>query len=175
MTEENENNYCKIFERNECKIYDVYLNEMIDEIYYYNKLIQNLNNCSEDDIVNIHINNFGGYISTAIQIINALLNTKAKTITYLEGVAYSAASMIFLCGDERHVSGKYSALMCHNYSGIMSGKGHEINTHSKFNKKYFDELLKDIYKDFLTKKEIKEMINGKDFWFYGNEIVKRLK
>ena len=35
--------------------------------------------------------------------------------------------------------------------------------------------MKEIYKDFLTEKEIDLMLNGKDLWMSGTEVADRLE
>ena len=122
----------------------------------------------------MHINNGGGYFDTAIQIINAIKACKANTTTILECKAHSAASMIFLSGDERIVN-EFGIMLCHNFSGGFDGKGNELKSKTEFIIKHSYDYLKNVYKNFLTSKEIDRMLNGEDFWFADKEIKRRLK
>lgn len=63
--------------------------------------------------IEVHINSSGGAVSEGLAIYNVLKNSKAKVITYCDGFACSAASVIFMAGDERVMNGA-SLLMIHN-------------------------------------------------------------
>lgn len=53
--------------------------------------------------VNVRINSFGGSAYDGIVIHNALSNHNAKVTTTIEGIAFSAASHIFLSGEVRRM------------------------------------------------------------------------
>ena len=36
-------------------------------------------------------------------------------------------------------------------------------------------LSEEVYQDFLTQPEIDQMLDGKDFWFGSEEVIKRLQ
>ena len=38
-----------------------------------------------------------------------------------------------------------------------------------------EKLLREIYSDFLTEQEIVSMLNNKDLWMDGDEVIKRLE
>jgi hypothetical protein len=42
-------------------------------------------------------------------------------------------------------------------------------------RKWSENLLRKIYKDFLTEKEITSLLENKDIWMDGSEVIKRLK
>ena len=65
------------------------------------------------DTINVHINSYGGAISEGLAIYNTLKNHKAKIRTYCDGFACSAASIVFMAGDERYMNDA-SLLMIHN-------------------------------------------------------------
>ena len=65
--------------------------------------------------------------------------------------------------------------MFHNYSGGTIGKGGEMADQIIFEKNWSEEMMKEIYKDFLTEKEIDLMLNGKDLWMSGTEVADRLE
>jgi ATP-dependent protease ClpP protease subunit len=86
----------------------------------------------------------------------------------------SAATMVFLYGDMFEVSA-HSMFMFHNYSGGTFGKGGEMLDQLQHERAWSEKLLTEIYSDFLTQKEIDSMLNNKDLWMDGDEVVKRLK
>jgi len=42
-------------------------------------------------------------------------------------------------------------------------------------KKWADNLMKTIYKDFLTENEIQQILDNRDIWMEGDEVMERLK
>ena len=91
----------------------------------------------------------------------------------VEGVCASAATMIFLCGDSFEVS-EHSMFMFHNYSSGVFGKGGEMFDQLKHEREWSAKLLKEVYKDFLTETEINSILDNKDIWMDGEEVIKRL-
>jgi ATP-dependent protease ClpP protease subunit len=156
------------------KEHHVYLTKGIKSANYYIEFLNLLEIADEDDIIIIHINSYGGNLDTTIQLITAMGKCKAQIITEISGVAYSAASIIFLAGEDYKIH-TYSSMLCHYYTGCIYGKGNEIIEQALFDEKFYKSFMKTIYKNFLTTKEIDQLINGKDFWFNGQEIRKRLK
>lgn len=67
----------------------------------------------EVKIVNVYINSYGGEVAEGLAIYNALCRHKAKVKTHCDGFACSAASVVFMAGDERIMSNA-SLLMIHN-------------------------------------------------------------
>lgn len=63
--------------------------------------------------VKIHINSYGGEVAEGLAIFNALKNSEKKVTTICDGFACSAASVIFMAGDER-IMNAASLLMIHN-------------------------------------------------------------
>lgn len=65
------------------------------------------------DLINVHINSLGGYTAEGLAIFNVLKNHPALVATFCDGFACSAASLVFMAGDER-IMGSASMLMIHN-------------------------------------------------------------
>ena len=63
--------------------------------------------------IEVHINSTGGSVAEGLAIYNVLKNSEMKITTYVDGFACSAASVIFMAGDER-VMNEASLLMIHN-------------------------------------------------------------
>jgi ATP-dependent protease ClpP protease subunit len=68
----------------------------------------------------------------------------------------------------------HSMFMFHNYSGGVGGKGGEMIDQIKHERKWSEKLLVDIYKNFLKEDEINAILNNKDIWMTGEEVVGRL-
>lgn len=56
------------------------------------------------DEMHVYINSYGGEVAEGVAIYAALCRHKAKVITHCDGFACSAASVVFMAGDERLIS-----------------------------------------------------------------------
>lgn len=65
------------------------------------------------DEIDVHINSTGGAVAEGLAIYNVLKNSGIKVTTYCDGFACSAASVVFMAGDER-VMNEASLLLIHN-------------------------------------------------------------
>lgn len=77
------------------------------------------------DVINVHINSYGGEVAEGLAIYNVLKQHKAKVKTYCDGFACSAASVVFMAGDERIMSAA-SLLMIHNAWTYTQGNASEL-------------------------------------------------
>jgi len=151
-----------------------YLSGSIGPPEEYIDWLETIRNAGENEIIVLHINSTGGDLFTALQFIRVMQECKGYIIASVEGACMSAATMIFLQAHEFIIS-DYSSFMFHNYSGGTIGKGGEMADQIIFEKHWSEEMMKEIYKDFLTEKEIDSMLNGKDLWMSGIEVANRLE
>lgn len=152
----------------------VFLDENIREAKYYRTVLQGIDSLGEGDLVLLNINSYGGQLDGAIAIINAIENTDADVHASIEGVAASAASLIALASPSISVS-PYATMMVHAATFGAFGKQSDVISHASFVDKQVRNLMHSVYKDFLTDKELEEVIMGKELWFDAEEIVRRLE
>jgi len=152
----------------------VYLDENIREAKYYRTVLQGVESLGEGDVVLLNINSYGGQLDGAIAIINAIENTDADVHASIEGVAASAASLIALASPSISVS-PYATMMVHSATFGAFGKQSDVISHASFVDKQVRTLMKSVYQDFLTDKELEEVIMGKELWFDAEQIVRRLE
>lgn len=155
-------------------LHTYYLSGTIGSSEEYIELFETIRNASKHDIIRLHINSYGGDLFTAIQFMRVLGETEAQTIASVEGACMSAATMIFLSCEGFEVSAN-SMFMFHNYSGGVVGKGGEMFDQLVHERKWSEKLLNDTYGGFLTAKEFEQILDNKDIWMDGDEVVKRLK
>ena len=155
-------------------VHEFYLTGEIDSPDKYIEWFDAIRHASETDAVKIYINSYGGDLFTAIQFLRVLSDTPATVVCSVEGACMSAATMIFLCADHFEVT-PHSIFMFHNYSGGTIGKGGEMIDQLQHERKWSERLMKEIYKDFMSNDEIKAMLDNKDIWMDGEEVVKRLQ
>lgn len=73
----------------------------------------------------IYINSIGGEIFAAIPLIDAIKNCTIPVHTYIEGIAASAASLIYMAGHKRFIT-KNSFMLIHELRTGVQGKYSEI-------------------------------------------------
>lgn len=154
-------------------LHTFYLSGSIEEPSEYVSWFEIMRNAGEGDVIQIHINSYGGDLFTAIQFLRAIADTQAHVICSVEGACMSAATMIFLCADTFEVS-EHSIFMFHNYSGGTFGKGGEMIDQLVHERKWSEHLLKRIYAEFLTESEVESLLANKDIWMDGDAVLKRL-
>ncbi len=75
--------------------------------------------------IDLRINSDGGVVTEAQAMYSLLSSHKARVITYIDGIAASAASMVALVGDEIHISeGGY--VMIHEVRGGIRGTADDM-------------------------------------------------
>lgn len=156
------------------KIIHLYLSEGINEPKDYINIIHTIKTASPHDTIYMYLNTPGGYLDTGVQLISAMRASQGHVVTVLEGTVASLGALLFLCGDEFIVH-QHVLFMIHNHSGGQWGKGHEYLAKAEATAKWFENIARDVYRDFLSESEIKEMLDGKDFWLQTDDVKKRLE
>ena len=155
-------------------LHTFYLSGTIGEPNEYISWFEIMRNAGENDIIQIHINSYGGDLFTAIQFLRAIADSPAHVVCSVEGACMSAATMVFLCADSFEVS-EHSIFMFHNYSGGTVGKGGEMIDQLMHERKWSQHLLNRIYQDFLTPDEVASVLDNRDIWMDGEQVLKRLQ
>ena len=137
------------------------------------KLLNNLRDSGADDTLTIRIDSPGGYVSELYKI-KSVIQEKfyGKTTTILDPSASSAAAILFTFGDKR-IAYEHSWVMFHDWSGGAFGKASDVVNRIKFYKQLYDNIARSELQNFLTKDELTDMLNGKEFWFDIKKICKR--
>ena len=133
------------------------------------ELVQQLDQL-DVDLINVYINSYGGFVSEAWAIHNALKRQKAKIRTICEGFACSAASLIFMAGDER-IMLDTSALWIHNVQTFAAGDYKKLQSEAEGAKK-LNELGMQIYLEHvnLSEEELAAMMD-KETWISPTEAL----
>ena len=155
------------------QVHEFYLTGTIEEPENYLEWFDTIRHAGEHDLVKIYINSYGGDLFTAIQFMRVLADTEATVVCSVEGACMSAATMIFMCADQFEVT-PHSVFMFHNYSGGAIGKGGEMIDQLLHERKWSERLMNEVYKDFMTEAEIKAMLENKDMWMDGEDVVVRM-
>lgn len=164
----------RMFNKQLVNVNEFYLSGEIESPDEYIQWFDTIRHAGDNDVIKIYINSGGGDMFTAIQFMRVLNETSATVVMSVEGICASAATMIMLCGDSFEVS-DHSMFMFHNYSGGTYGKGGEMLDQLQHERKWSEKLLREVYKDFLTEAEITTVLENKDIWMDGDEVISRLK
>ena len=174
MTEDTKITFGKqFFTKNTGSVYEFYLSGEIEDASEYTEWFDTIRNARVADTVKIYINSCGGDLYTALQFLRVLSETNAHVVTSVEGACMSAATMIFLHGDEFEVT-PHSLFMFHNYSAGVFGKGGEMFDQLQFERTWSENFLREVYHDFLTPDEIKSMLDNKDIWLTSEQVMARI-
>ena len=111
----------------------------------------------------LHINSNGGSVFDAFAAVDYIRNTKAPTISVIDGCAASAATIMSVVGDKRLIN-KHAYMLIHQLSSWCYGKYEELVDDMKNN----DELMKrikEIYRENtkIPEKKLKEILK-RDLW-----------
>ena len=151
--------------------YSLYLGDFRAEDSELNEIYNTLRD-PKPKTLEIFIDSYGGLVDEGQRFQNIITNHFSNVDTYLDNKGYSMGALLFTFGDRRIVH-EYSEIMFHNYSSGYYGKGHEVEARTKHDKKSLSKYFKSSLKPYFTKQEIKDMLNGKDFWMTSKEMLKR--
>jgi len=96
--------------------YTIDLINFIEEQEHYIELLTILRNASPNDVINIRMNNCGGYVDTAYQIIKEIQNSQGLVVGHADVNVASATTMIFLACDSWTVN-PFTKFMIHAPTG----------------------------------------------------------
>lgn len=118
----------------------------------------------------VRINSPGGVADEGIAIYNILKRHKPGVDTYNDAIAASAASIIFLAGENRYAA-KGSRVMIHKASAVVWGNADEIRKQAGVLDKY-DESLVEIYSEHmgLDSDEIMKLLEA-ETWYTTEEAI----
>lgn len=155
-------------------IYHLWLIDDVGEPKQYTKWFDTLQSATEADLVIIHINCYGGIIDSAVQLVTQIKTCEAQVVCQIESACCSAATMIALACDGL-ICYPHSYMMIHTASGGTFGKQSDIKKQEEFFNDWLERFFDDIYKDFLTKKEIESVLDGKDLWLNSEDVMERFR
>lgn len=153
--------------------YDYYLTGPIGDAEDYIDLCNILRTATQQDEVIIRINSGGGQVATGNMIINAINESEANVIGFIESDCGSMATFIFLACHSWAVSDA-AEFFAHTCSYGSWGKEHENFAHAEFLRKQQHKMARKRYKYFLTDAEIENILAGQDVYLDADEIMERL-
>lgn len=134
------------------------------------EFIKDLQNHPNAKRINVYINSGGGEVFAAVAMAQQLQKHKAEVHTYVEGIAASAATIIAMAGDIRHMS-KSSLYMIHLPSSSIRGNKHEMAKGIEVLEKV-EEVIRMTYatKCKISDEELTELIDH-ETWLTADEAL----
>lgn len=161
--------------RQEVTGYGMRFDDIVTSPNYYRFEIEALQVATENTPVDITVNTDGGSLATGIEMVNEIINCKAKVTGILRSSCHSCGSIIFLACDEHEV-GLSSEMLLHSGSGGAGGTPSQTVQRAESYKRQVRSLFETVYKGFLSQEEIDLMIeHDKEFIFCSDEIKERLQ
>lgn len=155
-------------------LYTIDYDEDIGEPSDYREDFLTFRAATQNDVIQLMCNSNGGSLQTLIQLINNIRACDAHIVTQIEGVAHSAASALFLAGQEYVVAPNTCMLIHESTFGVMESSA-KLHAHVDFSKKHTRACFEDFYHNFLTPEEIDSVLQGHDMWLDSDEIIERLQ
>lgn len=155
------------------RLYTIRLSRSITEADDFEEEFQVLAAAGPQDVVRIIINSDGGNVATALLLCKAISECEAHTVAYIGFMCASSATAIALACDEWEIDDN-SSFMLHTATYGAYGKAPEVAVQVKHMDKMISRFVVNTYSGFLSAEEIQAMLDGKDFWFEGEELAQRL-
>lgn len=165
------NIWCTPQERHDWR---VYITELDDDPKNHIEAIDMIRTAEEEDVVEIMLTSPGGRCDIADMYVSAIADSKAKIITRAIGECCSAATTIFLAGDER-VCDNGCYFMFHNVQFGIGGDSANVFAKSKFYERLFKEKSYGVMSEVLTTEELDELFDrAGEVYLTADEMRERL-
>ena len=135
--------------------------------------LADLNELASCSRIIVHVNSGGGDMYAGNSIYHRLRELNAEIITIVDGLAASAASVIFMAGDVRRVFAG-SNIMIHSAATRLCGYYREADMEQATSRlRAHTQSMVNIYAERTgkTEEEIHAMVDGTETWFTGGKAV----
>lgn len=174
---------------------EVYLGDSIDGQASYENLYKLLETADAGTVVNLHMSGYGGRVDTISRLANVISLSKAEVNTIIEGPVYSAHAVIGMFG--KHIKLTPFAFFMFHCPGVYLDDGRILTMEEacSTSKGQFDRgqdayvkcmqnaeqqeaifhgIMNAYINKFLTKQEIKDILDGKEVYITSKDMEKRI-
>lgn len=153
--------------------YSVHINTDILDASHYSGVFDMCLESQEGDTINFFIASHGGDLDGLNVLLEGIRLTDADVRAVLIGPAHSAAS-IFALNCPNVVVTDSASMLCHNVRTGYNGKIADLDCFTLHTKSIATDLMRKTYEGFFNKKDLEDLIHGKEFWLNADEIRQRL-
>lgn len=159
---------------NQSTEYTIRITRPIGEIDDFEEEIMALEEATPDDVVMVQLSSPGGSLETCDFLCRRIQECKAPVFVEIGLTCASAASAICLQADDWKIQDS-STMMVHacSYSpgyGKESDVRSSVENTARINKEWVERT----YNGFLTEEELQKVLDGKDLYFYADDLRERL-
>lgn len=167
--------YVSMTELEDQDVYNIFIFKPITDAEQFIPAIQALQQADEGDLVIVNLSTPGGDIDATDTFLQALGATEAEVVYVASGGVHSAGTLILMQADADNVafSKGFNALV-HNGNVGMGSKYSDWVNAVAYMQVHMSKLMRDAYKGFLSETELEQLLQGKDYWFDGEEFKSRL-
>ena len=153
-------------------LYKLFIGNFSEQGNGLQRIINKLQGAKPEDVLELHIASNGGYVHELLELYNLIDTIFYNAVVTYCNHGYSAGAMALLLGRDRVIY-ENSDWMMHSYSGGTAGKRDDMLTHLKHEDKRLQKFFNKIMSPYFTKKELRKMQEGKDFWMSAEEMLER--
>lgn len=122
--------------------------------------------------VDVRINSYGGVVADALAIYNALRRHKGDVTTNIDGIAYSAASLIAMAGQNINMAAN-AMMMIHAPWAIAVGNANDMRLSADVLEKFADAMVSSYSRDGKVDADLASdwLKDGEDHYFSADEAA----
>ena len=154
-------------------VYKLFVGDFAEERNGTQRIVNKLQQLStQGGTLELHISSYGGNVDELLEYYHTINSYFGENvITYLS-MGYSAGAIAFLFGTERVIY-EHSDWMIHSYSGGAVGKRDDMLKQLAHMDARIQKFFGHMLEPYFTKKELKRISRGDDFWLNSEEMLER--
>lgn len=134
-----------------------------------------LERATENDVVELHINSGGGSVDALSTLVHAMQKCAAHITCIFTGTVASAATFpLFYC-DEVEIADTASFLFHEAICGSSPETMSASRDYTEHMYIYLERILRDTYRHFFTEEEMEQLLSGKQFYLFPDEVIERFQ
>lgn len=150
------------------RLYDIF---QTSEDFIYT--LEVLERATENDVVELHINSGGGSADALSTLIHAMKKCSAHIVCIFTGSVASAATFpLFYC-DEFEIAEDATFLFHEAICGSPAETMSASRDYTEHTYKHLERMLRNTYKHFFTEEEMLQLLSGKQFYLFPEEVCER--
>lgn len=145
-----------------------------DDDQEWASVIDLLYGAKDQDVINLHIDGYGGCYNTMMKVIRAIRQTNATTTSIVTANTHSAHSIIAVNCDHMVIN-KYAKIYMHNVQ-LHGNEFQTIKRIEKLAERYalaMNGQVSNLLRGFCTDDEIKIILQDDEFDIFGSDCVNR--
>lgn len=138
-------------------------------------IIDVLESAKENDLVELHINSYGGDVDATMTLIHAMQKCSAEIHVVMTGTVGSCGTLpMFFC--DSWEAGEFTSFMFHDF--IIGLPAQTASASKAMGEHYFESsknTIRKIYRGFFTEEELQLLLSGKQYWLTPEDVSARYK